>query len=445
MSSRTTLMIAVALLVGCPEEMVEKETPPTTANQAPVLLMPDDATVEVGDVFEVLLEASDPDGDELTFAIDQGPDTAAITGRLLQWAPEVDDVGSNVFQVSVTDDGEPPLSAVVSFGVTVAEPTAPNEAPVADAVADQSVVEEETLEVTFTAVDPDEDGLTWSSDSLPDGASLTPAGVLTYTPERGDAGAYPVTVTVTDDGEPPLSDDVAFTIDVEAAAESYDIEGLALNALTFATIGDVCVELVDPTPVISGGVAIVLDSTTTGPNGDYRFDDVTAKPTLGLLMRLVDCNSTGQLGLPSSTLIEPDLYATLPDGALLAFGPVGMSVADVNGFASAASVAGYPGDLTQGGFLWGSTQDGTNFSPAGGVTVSCVNCMGSYYVDTDPSDGLFTTMGVVNSETVAGVGIVVIPDAPIEQYTATSSTLTFPPLLIGGFPGEAVFAGFVGM
>ena len=95
-----------------------------------------------------------------------------------------------------------------------------NDAPVLDAIGDQSINELATLSFTATATDSDlpADTLTFSLDaaSLAAGMSIDAnTGVFSWTPTEGQGGSAPsVTVTVTDNGTGNLVDSETFTITV---------------------------------------------------------------------------------------------------------------------------------------------------------------------------------------------------------------------------------------
>ena len=79
----------------------------------------------------------------------------------------------------------------------VLSPLPPNSAPVLDAIGDKSVNQGSTLSFTATATDADSDPLVFSLGAgAPSGASITPDGAFSWTPDA--AGAYPVTVVVSD-------------------------------------------------------------------------------------------------------------------------------------------------------------------------------------------------------------------------------------------------------
>jgi hypothetical protein len=90
-----------------------------------------------------------------------------------------------------------------------------NHPPVLNAVGNKSVDENVNLAFTLTATDPDGDTLTYSSTTLPTGATLdSVTGAFTWTPTYDQAGSFPVTFAVTDNGTPNLNDSEAITITV---------------------------------------------------------------------------------------------------------------------------------------------------------------------------------------------------------------------------------------
>jgi VCBS repeat-containing protein len=150
----------------------------------------------------------------LTFTLVGAPAGAAITATGdFTWTPiEAQGPGVYTFDVVVTDDGTGLLSDSETIDVTVNEV---NVAPVVTNPGDQSDAEGSAitpLPVLTSDADDPANGLTWSAVGLPPGLSIAAgSGVISGTPPFTSAGAYPVTVTVTDDGLPSLFTDVAFT------------------------------------------------------------------------------------------------------------------------------------------------------------------------------------------------------------------------------------------
>src|SRR5205814_2845720 len=116
----------------------------------------------------------------------------------------------------VTDSGYPSLSATNHFIITVNEV---NSAPVLAPIADRTINEETLLTFTNSATDSDLpiNSLTFRlGDGAPAGAAVDAAsGVFTWTPtEAQGASNYVISVIVTDNGVPPLSDSKTFHVQV---------------------------------------------------------------------------------------------------------------------------------------------------------------------------------------------------------------------------------------
>jgi len=94
-------------------------------NTAPQLAAIDDQQATAGLQLEIPISATDADGDELTFTLTDGPDSATIFGTgegtaVIRWTPTNNDVSSPVaFEVTVSDDGTPSLVDVETFEVAV--------------------------------------------------------------------------------------------------------------------------------------------------------------------------------------------------------------------------------------------------------------------------------------------------------------------------------------
>src|SRR5262249_17989809 len=162
--------------------------------------------------------ASDADfpANTLTFGLVSAPagvNLGATTG-ILTWTPaESQGPSTNLIVLKVTDNGSPPLSATNSFTVIVNQV---NRAPVLTVATNQTINELTTLVVTNTVTDPDlpANKFTFELLSGPAGATLDPnTGVLTWRPSESQGpGTNLITVKVTDNGVPPLSDTNSFTV-----------------------------------------------------------------------------------------------------------------------------------------------------------------------------------------------------------------------------------------
>jgi PKD repeat protein len=224
------------------------------ANQAPVLGAIGNRTVNELATLTFTATATDPNaGDVLTFSLDAGsPAGATINGSTgaFSWTPtEAQGPGSFPITVRVTDNGSPTLSDFEAITVTVNEV---NVAPVLAPIGNKTVNELSTLTITATATDADlpANALTFSLVGAPPGAAIVPpTGVLTWTPtEAQGPGVYNLTVVVTDDATPSLSDQETFSVNVfevnaapvlAAIADKTVSEGSLLTFTATATDADI--------------------------------------------------------------------------------------------------------------------------------------------------------------------------------------------------------------
>jgi len=191
------------------------------ANLAPTLSeVPPQTTDELA-TLSLTLSASDPDApaNNLTYSLLSGPVGLTVSpAGAVSWTPiEADGPGTFEVTVQVTDDGAPPLSDTTTFSIEVHEA---NSAPTLSEVPPQTTDELVTLSLTLSASDPDApaNNLTYSLLSGPVGLTVSPAGAVSWTPTEADGpGTFEVTVQVTDDGAPPLSDTTTFSIEVHEA------------------------------------------------------------------------------------------------------------------------------------------------------------------------------------------------------------------------------------
>src|SRR5213078_2293021 len=161
----------------------------------------------------------------LTYSLDPGAPTGASinpTTGLFSWTPtETQGPGTNAITVRVTDNGSPAMSDSETLTIVVREV---NAAPVLTPLTNQTVTAGIQVTITNTAVDPDfpTNVLSFTLDpGAPGGASINPtSGVFTWTPSAAQAPSTNlITVRVTDDGSPALSDAKSFTLVVNSVAE----------------------------------------------------------------------------------------------------------------------------------------------------------------------------------------------------------------------------------
>ncbi|HHO67505.1 MAG TPA: hypothetical protein ENK12_00605, partial [Gammaproteobacteria bacterium] len=172
-------------------------TPP--ANRAPTISGSPATRVDEDSAYSFRPQATDADGDTLTFSISGKPSWAsfnASTGRL-SGTPRNGDVGTaNGIVISVSDGQA--TAALPAFSIQVVNT---NDAPTVSGSPGTSVQEGASYSFRPTASDPDGDSLTWSITGKPAWASFSSAtGALTGTPATGDAGSYTGIVISVSDG-----------------------------------------------------------------------------------------------------------------------------------------------------------------------------------------------------------------------------------------------------
>ena len=199
-----------------PPFSIEVLPPP---NGAPTISGTPPTSVVAGSAYSFQPDASDPDGDTLTFSIENKPAWANFStssGRL-SGTPTSAHVGiyeDIVIRVSdgTTTVGLPPFS----IEVTAAEEE--NRPPVISGNPPQSVLAGASYEFEPAASDPDGDPLTFSIQNKPAWADFdTQTGALTGTPDGGDVGTYSSIVISVSDGEESVSL-AAFSVTVTAVA-----------------------------------------------------------------------------------------------------------------------------------------------------------------------------------------------------------------------------------
>ena len=174
-------------------------------NDAPVITEGANTTVTMSEdgspiAFELTLNATDADGDTLTWSIltDAAYGSSAVSGtgasKAIGYSPNSDHNGSDSFVVQVTDGSE---VDTITVNVTISPI---NDAPIANA---QSVNLDEDIakDITLTGTDVDGDSLNYTVvDSPVNGTLSGVAPNLTYTPDFEFSGADSFTFKV-DDGD----------------------------------------------------------------------------------------------------------------------------------------------------------------------------------------------------------------------------------------------------
>ncbi|MGB0743350.1 MAG: putative Ig domain-containing protein, partial [Opitutales bacterium] len=187
-----------------------------------------DATEELAYSASLSDDASEVDGDPMTFAKVSGPAWLSIAGDgTLSGTPANQDVGINSFTVSVTDGSTPAVQATLNITVNNV-----NDAPVftVDPIPGGSVVEDEAYTGTLAGSATDEDGdpLVYAKVAGPAWLIVASDGTLSGTPTGSDIGLNSFTVSASDG----IATAVQATLDISVSAVSASSSKLVRTTLS---------------------------------------------------------------------------------------------------------------------------------------------------------------------------------------------------------------------
>lgn len=190
----------------------------TATNEPPSLSGSPPNSVETGNMYRFEPTASDPDGDAITFSVDNKPtwaDFDSQTGEL-SGRPVLGNEGTYNGIMIQASDGKATASLSFSITVTGADSGA-NQPPSLSGSPTTSVKVGEQYAFTPTATDPDGDSISFSVANLPSWAGFSNQdGSISGTPDAGSEGTYSnITITASDG---TATDTLTFSIEVTTVA-----------------------------------------------------------------------------------------------------------------------------------------------------------------------------------------------------------------------------------
>jgi alpha-tubulin suppressor-like RCC1 family protein len=202
-------------------------------------------TTDAGVAVNITLAASDPDGDTITLSIVTPPAHGVLSGTPpdLTYTPAAGFSGSDSFTFKANDGKVD--SDVATVTITV---TSINQPPELAAIGNKTIDEGQLLTFAISATDPDEDTLTYSASSLPDGASFDPGTrTFSWTPSYTQAGSYPgVHFIVIDNGTPPASDFEDITITVNNVNQPPELAAIGNKTVDEGQLLTFAISATDP-------------------------------------------------------------------------------------------------------------------------------------------------------------------------------------------------------
>jgi cold shock CspA family protein len=234
-------------------------------------------------------DATDPDSDELTYSLVGEPVGATINpvSGVFVWTPdEAQGPGSYSMTVLATDNGSPTLAVSEVVTITVLET---NQAPTVAAVDDQLGDEGDLVSLAVTAEDPDlpANALTFTATGLPPGLTIdVESGLISGSIGVDDSATglpYTVEVTVTDNGDPMMSDSIAFSWTVSPSPEVESNEAPVISPIgtqytdeNTAVAFTVAASDADPIDFAAAGLppGLAINSTTGVISGTVGGDAI---------------------------------------------------------------------------------------------------------------------------------------------------------------------------
>jgi len=193
------------------EHLVDIFTAPFP-NRPPSLNPIGNKTVTAGSLLAFTINATDSDGNALTYSAAGLPSGAIFDAflRTFTWTPAISQNGSYQMKFTVSDGS---LTDDETIFITVLPINAPpNRPPTLDPIGNKTVTAGSLLAFTISATDPDGNALTYSAAGLPSGAIFDAfLRTFTWTPAISQTGSYQMTFTVSDGS---LTDDKTIFITV---------------------------------------------------------------------------------------------------------------------------------------------------------------------------------------------------------------------------------------
>jgi hypothetical protein len=176
-------------------------------NRPPVLVPIGDKSVYTNNLLAFDVNATDPDGNTVTYSATGLPIGATFTGQTFSWTPDYNQAGT--YHVTfIASDGKAQDSETITITVSVVGST--NQPPVLAAIGNKSVNENSTLSFSISATDADGDPITYSAQNLPSGATFV-GQTFSWTPNYNQAGSYQVTF-IARDGKAQDSKTITITV-----------------------------------------------------------------------------------------------------------------------------------------------------------------------------------------------------------------------------------------
>ena len=212
-------------------------------NDAPHITSSPGTSATQGVQYAYDAEATDPDGDTLTFSLTQAPAGMVINSNsgLIVWVPSNAQALAGSASVTVKAEDGRGGAATQSFTISI---TNVNDNPVITSSPITSATQDVLYQYDVEATDPDGDALTYSLQTAPSGMSINSNnGLIQWTPTNAQIGAHGVTVRVIDNKGGSATQ--SFTLTVQNQNDAPQITSTPITSATQGVLYQYDVNAVD--------------------------------------------------------------------------------------------------------------------------------------------------------------------------------------------------------
>jgi RHS repeat-associated protein len=333
----------------------------TAANTAPEILSAPRTQVRVETPYLYQLNASDPNGDPLSYSVINGPDGLTIDDNgLVTWTPQTNQLGDQTVTLEVNDGRGGTVQQ--TFTLTVGNESS-NSAPTITSSPDRLAATVNTpYRYDATATDPDRDVVLWRLIEAPTGLSLDAVnGTLRWQPSADQLGNHTITfqavdalgafteqsfdLTVRGTNLAPLITSIPITEAAAGQAYTYDLQATDAegDALTYTLVQGPAGMTIDETtgrlewqPTAVGFADVVVAVTDAQGAGTTQTYQIAVAATAPNLAPAITSRPSGFASVGSDYTYQ--VVGNDPNGDTLTYqllqGPTGMTLDPDSGLLS---------------------------------------------------------------------------------------------------------------
>ena len=300
-------------------------------NDPPVLASLADTSIFEDVEFRLALVGfgSDVDlADSLSYALTTAPDMAAVdTLGNLSWTPLQEDVGINPVAVQVVDLAG--AADTSRFEITVVEVDDP---PVISGTPETTALEDSLYRYELLAVDEEGEKLSYEVATGPEQMSISPTGLVEWTPAAADTGEVPITLNASDPaGQTAMQ---SFTLDVEAVNDAPAIVRIPADSTVFLEPETEVTLMVRASDEEGDTISFTwyVDSTEQAGEADSAFSyipDVASVDTVAVLVADLQDTTTSVWFVDGRRMARLRSIAEAADFGRVAIGDTGSVVIDI--------------------------------------------------------------------------------------------------------------------